>query len=162
MNRPAAHTRAWETFETVSVSMLLIGLLLGFVFPLRLSALVPRAVTVILGVILLLASLVLIAKTRAAFRQAGQPTDPGSPTTRLITTGVFAWSRNPLYLAGMITFTGLAALLDSGWLLILLVPTVAAVHWVLIAPEERYLEATFGEPYRQYRKSVSRWVGRRG
>jgi protein-S-isoprenylcysteine O-methyltransferase Ste14 len=103
----------------------------------------------------------IITITRSQFHQAGQPTDPGNPTTQLITTGIFSWSRNPLYLAGVVFFIGLAALLNSIWLLILLVPTVAAVHFILIAPEERYLAAKFGEPYRQYGMSVRRWVGRK-
>ena len=161
MNQRAAHTRNWETAETVFGIPLLLGLLLGYVFPLPLSALLPRAASASAGILLLLASLALIVATRRQFREAGQPTDPGNPTTELITTGIFSWSRNPLYLGGVAIFTGLGALLNSLWLLILLVPTLIAVHAILILPEERYLEAKFGQPYRQYVRSVRRWVGRR-
>lgn len=160
MNKTAAHTRSWETAETILLPVLLLSLLLGYLFPLPLSALLPRAASISLGILLLLLGLQMIMITRRQFRQAGQPTDPGDPTTWLITTGIFAWSRNPLYLAGMVVFLGLAALLNSLWLLLLLVPTTAAIQIILILPEERYLEEKFGEPYRQYRMTVRRWLGR--
>jgi protein-S-isoprenylcysteine O-methyltransferase Ste14 len=161
MIKHAAHTRSWQTAETILVIPLLLSLILGYLFPLPLSELVPRAASISAGVILLLIGFTIISITRREFRQAGQPTDPGHPTTQLIQTGIFAWSRNPLYLAGVVIFMGLAALFNSLWLLILFVPTVAAIHFVLIVPEERYLEAKFGEQYRQYAMSVRRWVGRR-
>jgi protein-S-isoprenylcysteine O-methyltransferase Ste14 len=114
------------------------------------------------GIILLLIGLAMIVITRRHFSQAGQPTDPGIPTTRIITTGPFAWSRNPLYLGAVLIFIGLGGLFHSLWFLVFLLPTVLAVHLILIVPEERYLAATFGESYRQYSRVVRRWVGRRG
>jgi protein-S-isoprenylcysteine O-methyltransferase Ste14 len=113
------------------------------------------------GIILLLIGVAIVAVTRRQFTAAGQPTDPGIPTTQLITTGMFSWSRNPLYLAAVVFFVGLGALLNSLWLLILLVPAMIAVHFILIVPEEQYLEGQFGEPYRRYTRLVGRWVGRR-
>lgn len=156
----AAHTSSWETAEPIFGITLLLSLLLGYLIPLPLSALLPRAVSISIGVIFLSIGFWIIGITRRQFHQAGQPTDPGNPTTRLITTGIFSWSRNPLYLGGMVSFIGLAALLNSLWLLILLVFTTIAVHFVLIAPEERYLENQFGDLYRQYAMSVHRWIGR--
>ncbi len=161
MDKHSAHTRPWETAEAILATALLLGLALGYLLPLPLSALAPRALSVTAGIILILLSLWMISITRGQFRQTGQPTDPGHPTTRLITTGIFSWSRNPLYLAGMIFLAGLAALIDSTWLLVLLLPTAAAFHFILIAPEERYLEAKFGGPYRQYCGTVRRWIGRK-
>lgn len=55
---------------------------------------------------------------------------------------------------------GLAALLNSLWLLLLLVPATIAAHYILILPEEQYLKSKFGEPYRQYVHSVRRWIGK--
>ena len=161
MNKRAAHSRAWETGETVFGITLLLSLLLGYLFPWSLSMLLPRAASISAGIILMLLGLAIIVMTRRLFHQAGQPTDPGNPTTQLITTGIFSWSRNPLYLGGVIIFLGLAALLNSLWLLILMAPAMVAVHFVLIVPEEHYLKEKFGEPYRQYGSSVQRWIGRR-
>jgi protein-S-isoprenylcysteine O-methyltransferase Ste14 len=161
VNKDAAHTRGWETAETVFGIPFLLSLILGYLFPLPLSTLLPRAASISAGIILLLAGLAILVMTRRQFHQAGQPTDPGNPTTQMITTGIFSWSRNPLYLAGVMIFTSLGALLNSLWLLILLIPTIIAVHFILIVPEEQYLGAKFGESYRQYVRSVRRWIGRR-
>ena len=46
------------------------------------------------------------------------------------------------------------------WSLVLLLPAFVACHYVLVAPEERYLAAKFGIEYAQYAASVHRWLGR--
>lgn len=161
MNKHAAHTAPWETFEVVFGVPLLLSLVLGFLIPLPLTVLLPRVVSIPCGIILLLVGIWVVAATRRQFNQASQPTDPGLPTTQLITNGVFSWSRNPLYLAGGFFILGLALLLNSVWLMMFLAPAFVAAHIILIFPEEKYLEARFGETYRQYKQSVRRWIGRR-
>ncbi len=160
MMKQSAHTRSWQIAETILGAALLLGLILGFILPLPLSRWLPRPLSVAAGVILLVIGFAIIGRARRQFRVAGQPTDPGQPTTQLITTGIFYWSRNPLYLAGLIAFLGLGALLNSLWLILLLIPVMIAFHIILIAPEEQYLEAKFGEPYRDYMRTVGRWIGR--
>ncbi len=161
MNKAAAHTHAWMTAEMIFGISLLLSLVLNFLVPLSLSRWVPRAASIGAGILLLTIGLVMVVLTRSQFRQAGQPTDPGFPTTQLITTGPFSWSRNPLYLAGAVVYLGLAVLLNSLWMLIFFLPFTGAIHFVLIVPEEKYLQATFGEGYLRYAGSVRRWIGRR-
>lgn len=72
----------------------------------------------------------------------------------LVRTGVFAFSRNPLYLGGVCILVGLAFLFKLLWLFILLLPALVACHYVLIVPKERYLAAQFGEEYRVYAAAV--------
>jgi len=160
MNKDAAHISGWKTLETLFVIALLLSLFLNYLFPLSLSTLLPRPVSIGGGLALIMVGLIIIVKTRIQFRQASQPTDPGHPTTQLITTGPFSWSRNPLYLAGGIIFLGLAALLNSLWMLIVFIPFLTAVHYILIVPEENYLEGKFEELYNQYARSVRRWIGK--
>lgn len=161
VDQRSAHSSGWETAEVVFGAALLTGLILGFLYPLRLSTWIPRAATLVAGIAFLVAGLAVVTITRRQFRAAAQPTDPGFPTTRLITHGVFSWSRNPLYLAGMLIFLALGMLLNSLWLLVLAIPTIVALHLVLIVPEERYLAAKFGPAYYEYARSVRRWIGRR-
>ena len=47
---------------------------------------------------------------------------------------------------------------DSGWVLGLVGPVLAVMRYGVIAAEERYLEAKFGEAYRHYKGHVRRWL----
>ncbi len=84
--------------------------------------------------------------------------EPWKPTTTIIRTGPYGWSRNPIYVAMTVASAGIAILANSLWMLALLVPTVAVVHYGVVLREERYLEARFGDAYREYRASVRRWI----
>ncbi|NOY05951.1 MAG: isoprenylcysteine carboxylmethyltransferase family protein [Chlorobi bacterium] len=76
--------------------------------------------------------------------------------SRLVTSGPFAFVRNPLYLGNIIIYTGLGVMSWAWWPWL----PLAAVIWFLVQyylivkEEERFLEQTFGEEYRQYRKRV--------
>ena len=91
-------------------------------------------------------------------KQAGTNINPLQPATSLVTTGPFRFSRNPLYLSLTLLFAGLSLILNSLWGLIALAPVLAILHFGVILREERYLEAKFGESYRQYRTQVRRWL----
>jgi protein-S-isoprenylcysteine O-methyltransferase Ste14 len=86
--------------------------------------------------------------------------DPGS-RERLVTTGVFAVSRNPIYLA--LDLLAVSAFAMSGALYFLLsgLVVVAAIH-VQIQREERFLAQVFGAEYASYCGRVRRYLGRRG
>lgn len=92
------------------------------------------------------------------FRKAGTNVVPWAPSTALVTSGPFRFSRNPMYLGFAVTYLGLAVGLDSLAAAVLLAPCLWVMSWGVIAREERYLEARFGEPYRAYRRSVRRWL----
>jgi protein-S-isoprenylcysteine O-methyltransferase Ste14 len=77
----------------------------------------------------------------------------------LMTTGPYAYTRNPMYVAELGLWLGWAILFGS--LVTLLGLVVLTVVIILVVPcEERGLEKQFGETYRQYQARVSRWLGR--
>ena len=98
---------------------------------------------------------------RGEFAHFRQPTDPGHPTTKVIKTGVFAISRNPLYLGGVLVLLGIALALNMLWALVMLLLSMILCYYILIIPEERYLSAKFGDEYKEYVASVHRWLGRK-
>lgn len=161
MSTDAAHTRWWQTFEAVFGIPFLIGVALDLVLPISLADGLFTVVRVFAGSVFVVMGILFVVATRRMFRSYHQPTDPGRPTSTLITTGVFAHSRNPLYLGGVGVLVGLALVLNLAWGLLLLVPALVVCHVLLILPEERYLAATFGEEYRSYAATVNRWIGRR-
>jgi len=99
------------------------------------------------GVVLIFVDVVLIYLAHREFARYGQPTDPGRPTGKLVTTGVFSVSRNPLYFGGVCLLMGIALACNLPWVLIFLMPSLVACHYILIVPEERYLDAKFGGEY---------------
>lgn len=77
----------------------------------------------------------------------------------VITTGVFRYVRHPLYLASLLVYLGLT--ISTGSLFSLAVLVGIFVFYNIIASyEERLLETLFGDHYRQYKKSVGKWVPR--
>jgi protein-S-isoprenylcysteine O-methyltransferase Ste14 len=99
----------------------------------------------------------------ARFRNAGTTVNPLDPSkaSRLVTDGVFRVSRNPMYLGLVLLLIGWAVWLGSAspWLVPPLFVIVLTV--VQIIPEEQALSRNFGESYLLYRRSVTRWIGRR-
>ncbi len=98
-----------------------------------------------------------------AFKRAGTSPEPWHPTTALVTTGLYARIRNPMYVALVLLLTGIGLLSGGAWLL-LLVPVLGAVlHLGVVRPEERYLAGRFGDAYRAYRSRAPRygWPGPR-
>jgi len=89
---------------------------------------------------------------------AGTNIDPSLPTTALVTSGPFRFSRNPLYLALMLVYFGLSMIVNTGWGAPVLIPLLTIMHWGVILREERYLEKKLGESYRQYRSKVRRYL----
>jgi protein-S-isoprenylcysteine O-methyltransferase Ste14 len=101
-----------------------------------------------------------IVLARRELRHYKQPTDPGHPTHQLVQTGVFAHSRNPIYLGCALVLCGIALATQSVWIVGSLVVSIVGCHYILIVPEERYLAAKFGPTYRDYTAAVRRWYGR--
>lgn len=157
----AAHKKGWQIFEVVFGLPFISAIGLQFIMPIALAGGVPRLVLIAAGIVLVLAGITLVARTRQEFTRYGQPTDPGLATSKLITTGVFSFSQNPLYVGGILFLAGISLVFRLTWGLILLVPSIVACHFILIVPEEKYLTEKFGEQYREYAASVRRWVGRK-
>jgi protein-S-isoprenylcysteine O-methyltransferase Ste14 len=72
---------------------------------------------------------------------------------KLVTRGPYAISRHPMYVAWTLIYVGLALVLNTLWLLILLPPLTVLIHREARREENR-LEEAFGEVYRTYRRRV--------
>ncbi|MCQ4348859.1 isoprenylcysteine carboxylmethyltransferase family protein [Pseudomonas stutzeri] len=110
--------------------------------------------------LLLFGGLALMAAAAWALFRAHTTVNPLRPerTTRLVTSGVFALSRNPIYLGDALILAALALGLGN-WLNFLLLPAfVGLIGRFQIAPEERALQRLFGDEYRAYCARVRRWL----
>jgi protein-S-isoprenylcysteine O-methyltransferase Ste14 len=111
-----------------------------------------------LGVSLTVVAIALFAYSVATFRAAGTPVPARQPTTVIVRTGPYRFSRNPIYLAFSLLQLGIAIWANSVWLVATLVGAVALIRFVVIPREEQYLERRFGAQYLDYKASVRRWL----
>ena len=111
-----------------------------------------------LGLLLVVPSVALILACARMFRRAGTAIEPWKPSTTLLAAGPYRRTRNPIYLAMIVGYVGLACAIDSLWIVALTPVPIALLHWGVVRREERYLEARFGEPYRDYCGRVRRWI----
>jgi protein-S-isoprenylcysteine O-methyltransferase Ste14 len=108
---------------------------------------------------LLAAGLLLAGAAVASFIAARTSINPLKPAnaSRLITTGVFRFSRNPIYLADLMLLAAFAAWLGNGLNVAVLAAFVCYINRFQIAPEERALMERFGDDYAAYCARVRRW-----
>ena len=111
-----------------------------------------------LGVILCLIALYLVISLGLRFRREATSIEPWKPTTKIMSTGHYAYSRNPIYVAFCFIVIGIGLFQSSFWILISFIPAAFTVFQTAIAKEEKYLEKKFGEEYRNYKNSVRRWL----
>jgi protein-S-isoprenylcysteine O-methyltransferase Ste14 len=141
----------------VTLIALAVGLLLQhFVRPITLPLAGPARYG--LGLVVLVAGISLIAAALGRFRSTGQNPEPWASTPEIISTGVYRFTRNPMYVSLGLLQAGIGVMLANGWL-VLLVPLMwAGIYIVAIRHEEAYLERKFGSRYTDYKKSVRRWL----
>lgn len=120
---------------------------------------VPLAIPAVgMGVAIWLAGFALAGVAIAQFRRAGTDVQTHTPTDCIVDTGVFARSRNPIYVGAHIGVVGVAVALDSLWILAALVPFYLVIRYGVVAREEAYLERKFGQSYLAYKAQVRRWI----
>jgi protein-S-isoprenylcysteine O-methyltransferase Ste14 len=93
-----------------------------------------------------------------ALRAADTPVPGNQPTTCIVSSGPFRFSRNPIYLAFSMFHLGVALAVGSLWLVATLILAWSIMAFVVIPREERYLEARFPSDYLPYKASVRRWL----
>ena len=107
---------------------------------------------------LVVAGLALLLAAANRFVLAGTEVKPWKTSSAIVGQGVYRFTRNPMYLAMALIYLGLALGLASIAALVLLPVALLLVQTQIIAREERYLEAKFGDEYRGYKASVRRWL----
>jgi len=117
---------------------LIAGLLIHYFYP---RDFLPEAIAIWIGVPLILVAFPIAVMAFKTFKQAENDPDVRTPTTTIVTVGVYRLSRNPMYLSLAILYLG-----------------ISFVHEGVIKREEKYLEKKFGDAYLQYKSKVRRWI----
>lgn len=102
-------------------------------------------------------ALMFLASLRA-MRRAGTDVSPYKPTASLVVEGPYRFTRDPIYPGFTLEYSGIAALADSLWAVLLLPFVLVIMRRGIIDREEHYLERVFAEEYVRYKTRVRRWI----
>ena len=135
--------------------LLVLSVLLNFIFPVPAFLSPPSTYS---GFLIIGFGLVLALWSRSLFIKNSTTLQPSEEPTLLVTSGPFRISRNPIYLGMAAILLGVAVFMGTLVTFAFPVLFVTLIEFFIIPCEERKLEKLFGEPYREYKKSVRRWI----
>jgi protein-S-isoprenylcysteine O-methyltransferase Ste14 len=143
----------------VPLAALALGIVLQRVASLGVLAHLPLLGRAVLGGGAAAAGIALAVSANRTFARIGTNVLPSKPALALATTGVFARTRNPIYVGNCLLLLGIALGFALDWALLLLAASLPLLHRSIVLHEERYLEGKFGEEYRRYKARVPRYGG---
>ncbi len=156
-NTPPAIAKVIAPPPVLFLGALTLGLLIDFLVY-RLPTGIPDTLRFGGAAFLVAAGVILLFLAVSGFSRAGTGVRHAAGSSALVTTGAHAVTRNPMYLGMALVYAGLALLVDSMVTLALLPPLLLVIQFGVIAREERFMEAKFGDDYRAYRKRVRPWI----
>jgi protein-S-isoprenylcysteine O-methyltransferase Ste14 len=117
-----------------------------------------------IGWVLVVIGAAIVLTAMLQFRRAHTTVNPLAPAkaSALVRSGIFGYSRNPMYLGLAIVLSGWALLLGTlgPWMVVPLF--IGLLTKLQIQPEEAVLSTLFGRDYDEYTAQVGRWLGRKG
>ena len=135
-----------------------VGIFISYMYPWHLTLYLDSEVIQSTGLVLLCVSFILNTLAYRIFTKHHTPHAPFSTPTTLIDSGIFTLSRNPVYLALVLSLCGLGFIFDTVWLLLSALVLLIAIHFLIIPDEEKIMERTFNESYGDYKKLTRRWL----
>jgi protein-S-isoprenylcysteine O-methyltransferase Ste14 len=105
-----------------------------------------------------LAGLALLVWAGLTLRRHRTTILPHAGARVLVTDGPYRWRRNPIYLADVFLLFGAAEFSRNVWFVAMGLAFAVLVTLLQIRPEERHLEATFGDAWRAYAARTRRWI----
>ena len=119
---------------------------------------ITQASARLIGVIIMIINLIPgLTAVRNMFAAKTSP-NPYRPTTALVFSGPYRFSRNPMYIGLTLLYAGLVTYLQLPWGLVFLPIVIWLITIWVIVPEEKYLEQKFGAEYLNYKSTVRRWI----
>ena len=112
----------------------------------------------LIGVIVMIISFISGLPAVLNMISAKTTANPHRPTTKLVLSGPYRFSRNPMYIGLTLLYVGLMIYLRSVWGIILFPIVIWLITIWVILPEEKYLEQKFGADYLNYKSTVRRWI----
>ncbi|MCC3862144.1 methyltransferase family protein [Pseudemcibacter aquimaris] len=133
----------------------LIGLGIDYFFPLSFGF---EGATGTAGILLFILGVIIAILSMKNFAKDKQSPSVHAPTHNIYTSGIYGYTRNPIYLGALIWLMAAAVYFDKAWIFIMSAPLIVFLNKAVIEKEEAYLEEKFGDEYRSYKKKVRRWI----
>jgi protein-S-isoprenylcysteine O-methyltransferase Ste14 len=152
-NKDSTKLKATKPF--LFIIPFLIGTIAENFIPTRL---IQTKISFVIGTLIFLSSLPFIIFALRELYKAKILFDATRASTTLITTSIYKISRNPVYLSSVLFYIGLSFIVNSIWMLVMVVPAFYFINKFSIEREEKLLEAKYGEEYRIYEAKVPRWL----
>jgi protein-S-isoprenylcysteine O-methyltransferase Ste14 len=152
------NTIPWPPVVYIATALASIGL--NRLYPLPWPSGAGSIALTMVGVMAICVAITIEVSTALAFRRHKTSILPHRSATRLITTGPFSWSRNPIYLANTLLLVGAGLTFGISWMIALGFVAAAITQELAIKREELHLEKTFGSSWHTYQRQTKRWFGR--
>ena len=111
-----------------------------------------------LGAVPIGIGVLIAAQGSRLFAKAGTNIIPFTESSALVTSGVFSFSRNPMYTGMVLALAGTALVMNGLYAWLVVIAFTAIIRALFIRNEETLMEQTFGEEYLAYKASVRRWI----
>lgn len=118
----------------------------------------PSTIRAALAIAFGLGWLALFAPAWSGFLRKRTTLIPNRPAAALVTSGIYRFTRNPMYVSLVLLYIAVTLVLDSWWPIVFLPLVIVAVDRLVIRREERYLAHAFPSEYPAYCERVRRWV----
>ncbi|MBL4892688.1 MAG: isoprenylcysteine carboxylmethyltransferase family protein [Rhizobiaceae bacterium] len=142
----------------IVICALVVGVLLHKIYPLPWLPRVGAELAFGLGLLLGGIALTIIISTIRTLANHNTTVHPTKSANKLVTSGPFSFSRNPIYLSNICLIFAVGLLYGSLWMFVTAIVAGIATQKLAIEREEAHLEHRFGRAWRQYRKTARRWI----
>jgi protein-S-isoprenylcysteine O-methyltransferase Ste14 len=157
MNSTVNRTTSYPKIMPPTVLLVAVLLMLGLHFLLPVTQIVP-GIWRLQGLLPLCLGLAISFASEKQFHQAGTTVHPFKESSRLVTDGLYRFSRNPMYLGMALILVGVALLLGSLTPFGVVAIFVGWIQFQFIRREEQMLYTQFGQDWLEYRARVRRWI----
>lgn len=142
----------------IYVAIFLVALTLQARLPLRDTLFYYTSARIIGALLMLIAVIFFLFRSLKQFFKSNNTVVTMLPARSLQTTGIYAYTRNPMYVGMGLFYLGLSLMIGNWWHFVLFPVLLIIVQEYVIKREEKYLTRRFGQEYLDYKQKVRRWL----
>jgi protein-S-isoprenylcysteine O-methyltransferase Ste14 len=131
------------------------GIVVSYFFP---HHFIDFSIALTMGIIITALGITSLILAATLFRKNKNPVNPSGSTQLIICSGIYKYTRNPMYLGLTTIFIGISTITNAWFSFILLFPLLMVCQKGIIEREEKYLTRKFGNEYLDYQSKVRRWI----